>query len=173
MFASNADAQARPDFSGRWVDAAVAASAAAGRGARGARGGQGRGGRGSLGSGWGSDITITQNTDRLTLQYELFGRGDMQPPIIYHYALDGSESRSRLLLGWGVEERVSHARWDGITLVITTVFASPDPATGAPATSEMTQVLSLESPTSLVVETTRPGVMGGASTTTRTTYTKM
>jgi hypothetical protein len=126
-----------------------------------------------LGSGWGSDITITQNADRLTLQYELFGRGDMQPPIIYHYALDGSESRNRLLLGWGVEERLSRARWDGNALVITTVFTSPDPATGSPATSEITQVLSLESPTALVVEATRPGVMGGASTTTRTTYTKM
>jgi hypothetical protein len=98
----------------------------------------------------------------------------MQPPIIYHYALDGSESRNRLLLGWGVEERVSRTRWDGAKLVITTVFTSPDPATGIPARTEFVQTLTLESPTTLLVGSTRPGpAPGNDPITSRTLYTKM
>jgi hypothetical protein len=109
----------------------------------------------------------------MTLQYTLFGRGDMQPPIIYHFALDGAESRNRLLLGWGVEDRVSRTLWSADTLVITTTFRSPSPATGAPETAEMTQALVLEPPASLVVLTTRPAAMDGAATTTRTVYSRM
>jgi len=174
------EGQERPDFSGRWVDESVepaptggrAGAAGAGQ-ARGRGAGPGRGrGRGTLGSGWGPDLTITQEANRLTLQYVRFGRGDMQPPIIYHFALDGSESKNRLLLGWGVEEPVSRARWDGSRLVITTQHASPDPATGAPAAYQTTQVLSLESATTLIVETTRPGALGGETSVTKTTYTK-
>lgn len=172
--------QERPDLSGRWVDETVEPAAAGGRAggvgagqARGRGAGPGRGrGRGTLGSGWGPDITIAQEGNRLTVQYVRFSRGDMQPPIIYQFTLDGSESRNRLLLGWGVEEPVSHARWDGNRLVITTQHSSPPPATGVPAAYMTTQVLSLESAATLIVETTRPGAMGGETTVTRTTYTK-
>lgn len=40
-------------------------------------------------------------------------------------------------------------------------------------TSDVRQVLSLEPPTALIVETTRSGVLGGAATTTRTVYRKV
>jgi hypothetical protein len=126
----------------------------------------------NLGSGWGSDITLTQDQSRLTLQYEFFGRGDMQPPIIYHFMLDGSASTNRLLLGFGVEERVSRTRWDGQRLVITTTVPTPNPGDGVPPSTEITQVLSLENPATLIVETTRPAVSGATATTTRTTYTR-
>src|SRR5262245_10567484 len=153
-------AQTTPDFSGRWV-----IPTESGRG--------GRGTRGSAGSGWGSDITITQDQKNLTLQYVFFGPGDMQPPIKFVYALDGSETKNRVMMGRGMEERVSKTAWDGSKLVITTVFAFPDPVTGQATTTEMKQVLSLETPSTLLVETTRSAFAGGASVITKTTYTKM
>jgi hypothetical protein len=164
LLASDAIAQTRPDFAGRWVDQSAAAQG---------RGRAGGGGRGNLGSGWGADITITQNANRLSLQYVFFTTGDMQPPIIYHFALDGTATTNKLLLGWGVEERVSRTRWEGEKLIITTTYSYPNPETGRPANTEFTQALTLENPTTLIVESTWPGVAGGAPTVTRTTYTKM
>jgi hypothetical protein len=172
VIAAGASAQAKPDFSGRWViPAESGGSEGAGRGG-GAGGGRGAA-RGSPGSGWGSDITIVQDMGQLTVQYVFFGRGDMQPPLKFVYALDGSETRNRVMMGRGIEERASRAVWDGNRLVITTVFAFPDPATGKPVTTDMKQILSLESPAILLVETIRNGFGGGAPTTTRTTYSKM
>jgi hypothetical protein len=75
------------------------------------------------------------------------------------------------MMGRGIQEMRSTARWAGAKLVITTRQTIPDPAGGsAPLTSEMTQTLSLESPASMVVETVRNGVLGGPSSTTLTTY---
>ena len=114
-----------------------------------------------------------QDAKNLTLQYVFFGAADMQPPIKFVYALDGSETKNRVMMGRGIEERVSKTAWDGAKLVITTVFAFPDPVTGQATKTEMKQVLSLETPTSLLVETTRSAFAGGAPTITKTTYTKM
>jgi hypothetical protein len=171
-------AQARPDFSGRWTtdpDPAVAPPAAAtGRaGAPPAAGGQ-RGGRsGDMGSGWGSTITITQDAARLTVEYAFFSRGDMQPPLKFVYALDGTETRNAVMMGRGIQGQVSTAAWQADRLVITTAHPFADPDSGKPTTVEVKQVLSLESPTSLVVETTRTTPLGGPAKTTRTIYRKM
>ena len=127
-----------------------------------------------MGSGWGSTITITQNPSSLSVEYAFFGRGDMQAPIKYTFALDGAPTRNTIMMGRGMEERVSRAAWEGDKLTITTTTSMPNPAgTGAPVTTELQQVLSLESPTSLVVETTRAAFMGGAASTTRTVYRKL
>jgi arylsulfatase len=107
------------------------------------------------------------------VEYVFFGAGDMQPPLKFAYALDGSETKNRVMMGRGIEERVSKTAWDGNKFVITTRFAFPDPVTGQSTTTEMKQVLSLENPTTLVVETTRSAFGGGAPTITKTTYTKM
>ena len=125
-----------------------------------------------MGSGWGPTITITQNATQLTVEYAFFGRGDMQPPLKFTYALDGSETKNSVMMGRGTQAQVSKTAWDGARLVITTVhtFAGPD---GKPMTSEVKQTLSLESPTSLVVEAVRAGVLGGPATTTRTVYRKL
>ena len=162
-------AQAKPDFSGRWTTDPVAAPGAAPQ--RG--GGPGRGGRGDMGSGWGPTIAITQDATSLTVEYAFFTRGDMQPPLKFVYALDGSETRNTVMMGRGMQTQTAKAAWDTATLVITTIHSFADPATGKPGTAEVRQVLSLESPTSLVVETTRSGVMGGAATTTKTVYRKL
>ncbi len=157
-----AGAAAQADFSGRWTtDPDPAAPAPAGPGGRG-------GARGDMGSGWGPTITITQDAARLTVEYAFFARGDMQPPLRFIYGLDGSETKNTVMMGHGMQTQVSKARWDGAKLVITTRHSFVDPATSKPATTEITQTLSLESATSLVVEATRPG-----AATTKTTYRKL
>jgi hypothetical protein len=81
-------------------------------------------------------------------------------------------------MGRGPQEQVSKAMWRGATIVIATthryVMASNGQALtkDTPLTSEISQVLSLESPDTLIIEATRPGVAGGAPSTTRTVYRK-
>jgi hypothetical protein len=66
----------------------------------------------------------------------------------------------------------SRASWTGQTLTITTTFNVADRSSAQPLTMTVTRKLSLESPTTLVVEATRSGVLGGPSSTTRTIYQK-
>jgi hypothetical protein len=173
-----ASAQGKPDFSGRWTTDADPALAPpptdpAARG-RGAGPGAGRGGgRGDMGSGWGSTITIAQEPSRLTVEYAFFGRGDMQPPMRFAYPLDGSETKNTMMLGQGMQVQSSRSTWEGDKLVITTRHTFTNPDTRKPETAEVRHVLALESPTSLVVEVTRNGVLGGAPTTTKTVYRKI
>jgi hypothetical protein len=126
-----------------------------------------------MGSGWGSPITIAQDAGKLTVEYVFFARGDMQPPLKFTYALDGSESKNTVMMGQGMQLQRSTTTWEGEALVITTIHTFTDPASGTPATAEVKQKLSLETPTSLVVETTRAGVLGGPPSTTRTVYRKL
>jgi hypothetical protein len=170
MAAATAQAPAglsRTDFSGRWTSdpAPQAAPAAPARG-RGAA-------RGDMGSGWGPTMTITQDGTSLTVEYAFFSRGDLQPPLRFVYALDGSESRNSVMMGRGIQVQRSRATWDGATLKITTAHALTDPTSGKPVSTDVTQALSLTSPTELVIETTRAGVFGGPTTTTRTVYRKL
>jgi hypothetical protein len=125
---------------------------------------------GNMGSGWGSNITITQDASRLTVEYAFFTRGDMQPPLKFVYALDGTETMNSVTLGRGTQVQKSKAAWDGDKLVITTVHSFAKLETGQPMTSEVKQTLSIESPTSMIVETKRSGVLGGPPTTTRTVF---
>jgi hypothetical protein len=181
-FAVSADAQAKPDFSGQWTTApeAVAAPGGAPGGnaqgagpARGGGGAPGRGRAGDMGSGWGPTIRISQTAQQLTVEYAFYTRGDMQPPMKFVYALDGTESKNTVLAGHGMQEQRSTTTWDGENLVITTVHSFVDPSTGKPAPSTIVQSLSLASPTSLVVTTTRKGVLGSPDTTAKTTYRKL
>jgi hypothetical protein len=162
-------AQGRPDFSGRWTSDPDPATAAA-AGQRGAGRGQASG---DMGSGWGSTITVTQDNLRLTVEYAFFTRGDMQPPLKFVYALDGSETKNTVVMGRGMQTQTSRTAWNGEKLAITTVHTFIDPASGKPATTQVTQTLSLESPTVLIVEATRAGVTGGQPTTSRTSYRKL
>ena len=156
LASSLVDAVAAPDFSGRWTaDAATVA-----------------GGRGDMGSGWGSPITITQDGGKLTVEYAFFARGDMQPALKFVYALDGSTTKNSVMMGRGVQSQSSTAAWNGDSLVITTIHTFTDPGTGRPATEEVKQSLTLESPAVLVVETTLAGALGGPPSTTKTTYRK-
>jgi hypothetical protein len=165
LFAVITLAQTRPDFSGRWTSEPDPSSQPAGGGRGGVR-------NGDMGSGWGSNIAIAQDAGRLTVEYLFFAPGDMQPPLKFVYALDGSETKNSVMMGRGLQVQRSKAAWDGDKLVITTLHTFEHPETGQPMTSEVKQTLWLESPASLIIETTRGGVLGGPPSTTRTAYRK-
>jgi hypothetical protein len=73
------------------------------------------------------------------------------------------------MMGDEIQSQLSKTRWDGNKLVITTTYSFRNPENGQPMTTEVRQTLSLESNT-LSIETTRSGVLGGAASTTRSTY---
>jgi hypothetical protein len=161
-------AQAPADFSGRWTldaPAIVTTPAVPGTPAAAAA-------PGDMGSGWGSTITIVQDPKRLSVEYAVFSRYDLQPPLTFTYPLDGSVSRNTVMLGRGAQTESSRAEWNGPTLVITTTFDVDDRAAGKPFAAELTRTLWLESPTTLIVEVTRAGVLGGPASTTRSIYRK-
>src|SRR6185503_16050349 len=77
-------AQAPADFSGRWtLDAPAIASTAAVPGTPASAAAPG-----DMGSGWGATITIAQETNRLSVEYTIFSRYDLQPPLKFTYPLD-------------------------------------------------------------------------------------
>jgi hypothetical protein len=158
--------QAAPDFSGQW---AVEPAASAGAPAPGAPAAPPKG---DMGSGWGSAFTITQDAKQLILEQALFSRSDLQAAPRFIYALDGAETRNTVMTGHTTHVRISRAAWDGQTLQITTTYPAVNVASGKPFATEVVQRLTLESPTTLVVEVTRAGALGGQPTKTRTVYQK-
>jgi hypothetical protein len=156
------------DFSGRWtLDAPSPASTPAVPGTPAAAAAPG-----DMGSGWGSTITLVQDAQRLTVEYAFFSRYDLQPPLKFTFPLDGREGRNTVSRGRGEQVQSSRSRWDGQTLVIVTTFEVADRAAGKPFKAEVMRKLWLESPTMLVVEVTRAGVLGGPASTTRSVYRK-
>ena len=95
-----------------------------------------------------------------------------QAPLVFVYPLDGSAKTNTLMLGRGFEQQVSRTTWEGRTLVIVTTQDFPNLVPGQVVSTRVTRSLTLESPTSLVVETTRNGVLGGKESSTKTVYTK-
>ena len=161
-------AQPPADFSGRWtLDAPAIAATPAVPGTPAAAAAPG-----DMGSGWGSTITIAQDTKRLTVEYAVFSRYDLQPPVTLTYPLDGSAGRNTVMMGRGEQIESSRAQWNGQTLIITTTVSVADRGAGRPFTAELIRKLSLESPTTLVVEVTRAGVLGGPASSTRSIYRK-
>jgi hypothetical protein len=144
--AAPASAQQAPNFSGQWQ----------------------REDKNDLGSGWGDVITVTQDDSRLQVEYAHFAKSDLQPPLIFVYDLTGSESRNEVMMGRGIQVQTSRAQFIGGSLNITTFHELV--YQGKPMKSEVQQVLTLESPTTLVVEVTRAGVLGGPPTVSRSVY---
>jgi hypothetical protein len=168
-------AQPRPDFSGVWIaDVSVAppSNAPGVPAAVPQRPDTGALSRGDVGGGWGSPLTITQSQEQLVVEVRLFSSYDLQPQPRFVYALDGSESRNTFMPGHASQVRTSRAAWEGQTLRIVTQYPGVDPASGKPFTTEVTTRLSLRSPSELVIESTRSGVLGGQATTGSTTYRK-
>jgi hypothetical protein len=148
-----AAAWAAPDVSGTWTVAPPAP-----------------GPRGDLGSGWGSPLTVTQDAAQVTVEYAFFAPGELQSPLRFTYALDGTETKAVVYLGRGAQVQRSRARWEGERLVVVTTHDVVDPATGAALTMDVTRTLTLSSKSTLVVETSRPGVLGGTATSTKVVY---
>jgi hypothetical protein len=152
-------AQARPDFSGKWVmDPEVAAAAPAGGGGGGGGRGGGRGGGGN--QGFGAEFTVKQDAKVLTVTRT---QGDQT--VVATYNLDGSESKNTVAGRGGQQEQVSKAMWDGSKLVITTTVNFGGNAT------EQRRVLSMEG-ARLIIEQTNPGRQGGEPTVARIAYSK-
>src|SRR5262245_16230927 len=161
-------AQPPADFSGKWtLDAPAVATTPAVPGTPAAAAKPG-----DMGSGWGSPITITQDANRMSVEYVFFSRYDIQPPLKFSYPLDGSSGRNTVSMGRGEQAESSRAQWSGQTLVITTTFEVAERGAGKPFTAEVTRKLWLESPTTMIIEVTRSGVLGGAASTTRSVYRK-
>jgi hypothetical protein len=166
--AASLAAQAKPDFSGKWVmDPASAPAAPAGGGAGapgggggapGAGGGGGRGGGGR--GGFGNEFTIAQNAKTLTLTRM---QGDQTVTTVYN--LDGSESKNTVQGRGGAQEQVSKAMWDGNKLVVTTQINAGG------NTIEQKRVFAMEGG-NLTIETTQPGRDGGPGTPTKLVYKK-
>lgn len=162
--------QSPTNFSGQWTIDSPAAPLSTGAPA--GRPDQGRLAVGDMGSGWGSPLTMTQDATRLVVEQTLFSRYDAQPQPRFVYALDGSETRNAVMIGHTTHVRTSRAAWDGQSLRITTRYPGIDPGSGKPLTTDVTHRLTLESPTTLIVEVTRSAALGGQATTTRTVYRK-
>lgn len=157
------DARAQlPDFSGSWVrvDSAAERPSVASVGNAAFQ-------LGSMGDGWGSPLTLRQSADTLVVEYAHFARYDLQPPLRLAYALNGSESRNTIMIGHAETRLASRVAWRNSTLVITTRFSVPGSAT---ETIEVRQMLALQPPGTLVVETTRPGAAGSPPLVTRVVY---
>ena len=136
----------RPDFSGEWVrsDSAEQRSVAS-VGDAGFR-------VGTPGSGWGSPLTIRQEANRLVVEYVFFGTYDLQPRLSFTFALDGSETRNRIMLSHAESVLRSRAVWRDSALEITTTFPTPP---GVSSGGEVQQILTLQSPRTLLLETRR------------------
>ena len=150
--AASLAAQAKPDFSGKWVaDAAAAPAAPAG-------GGGGGGGRGGGRGGFGNEFTIAQSATTLTITRM---QGDQTVTTVYN--LDGSESKNMVAGRGGGEPtaQVSKAVWDGAKLVVTTTAPN----------GEQKRVFAMEGG-NLTIETTQPGRDGGPGTPKKATYKK-
>ncbi len=168
LAASSASAQTPTDFSGKWTVVPPASAPGVSMGSA----PPALSATGTMGSGWGADLTITQDPVVLTVQYTYYHPREVQPPLRFTYLLNGATSRNTVNIGRGAQEQVSTASWRGQTLAITTTHMFLNPQNGKTMTSETTQLLSLESPISLVIETTRSAVLGGTSSTTRTSHRK-
>ena len=150
--ASQALAQAKPSFAGKWTLVPDPNAAATGAGA---------GGRGGL-SGLGTSPTIEMDATTLTLT-----RTNTQGAEIKSvYKLDGTDSKNTLAMGNNSIETTSKATWDANKLVIKTTIPIQT------MTVESTMALSLDASGQLIVESTNMGRGGAAPTTTKATYKK-
>ncbi len=164
------DALPHPDFSGAWSTAIL--SSAPPTGLPGALPVP------TLGSGWGDRVSIVHDADQLVVERVVFVPREIQPPVRYRFALDGSETANAVNMGRTGPPPTSTATWDGDRLVLETRHPFQDPEDGRWLGAEMTQTLWLQpasgtpwEPT-LVVETTRGGALGGPPSTNRTVYTR-
>ncbi len=159
-----------PDFSGTWSTSVVSAAPPTGRPAVPPVP--------TLGSGWGDKLSIVHHENELVVERVFFVPREIQPLIKYRYALNGQATENAIPMGRTGPAPVSTATWEGNRLVISTKHTFQNPADGQWLTGEVTQTLWLQpaarSPfePSLVVETTRSGVLGGPSATNRTVYTR-
>ncbi len=159
-----------PDFSGAWSTAVLHTVSVINR--------TDKPSVATLGSGWGDQIVIRQTPDNLEVERVVFTPREFQPLVKYHYTLNGSKTENPIYTGRTGKAPVSTTSWEANRLVITTMYPFQDPKSGQWLEQKVTQTLWLQPPASspwestMVVETTRAGVLGGLSSTNRTVYTR-
>jgi arylsulfatase A-like enzyme len=132
----------------------------------------------TLGSGWGEKISIVQTAAHLDVERITFTPREQQATVNYHFLLNGASSENEVNMGRMGNKTISTTTWEGNRLVITTSYPYQNPKTGLWSKGKVTQTLWLQATNSppweptLVVETTREGVMGGLTTVNRTVYSK-
>ncbi len=132
----------------------------------------------SLGSGWGNQISIQHTPGQLQVERVVFIPREIQQLVKYRFALDGSKTDNTIQMGRTLKPIVSSTIWKDNRLVITSTYPFQDSKTGKWLSSKLTQTLWLEPPMgtpwepTLIVETTREGLLNGQSSTNRTVYTK-
>jgi len=148
--ASVLSAQQQPDFSGAWL-ASQDEPAGVPRAASALLGTQ---------------LWLQQAGDRLTVIRPL-----RDTAIAAAFPLDGSEVRTRIPGGtcMGDSASVEKAAWDGSAIAFT-LIASVPPGGGIPAQMNVTRVMRLESPDTLVVEATLPQAGKGGPRRVATVY---
>jgi hypothetical protein len=140
---ASAGAQAKPDFTGKWVmDPPPAAAADAG-------GGRGRGAAGFQ-PGFGPEFTVKQDAATLTIS-----RTGQATPLVYK--LDGTWSKNMVTREGQQQEQQARASWEGDKLAVVTQV------TFQGNVGEQRRVLSLEGG-NLVIEQTNPGRNAGGPT---------
>ncbi len=164
------EALPNPNFSGAWSTAVLSAAPPTGRAAPMPVA--------SLGSGWGDQISVTHSSKLLEIERSFFVPREIQPLVRYRFALDGSETENPINMGRSAPAPISTTKWEGNRLVITTKYLFQNPKTGEWLQQKLVQTMWLQAATrtpfepSLVVETTRSGVLGGPSSTNRTVYSR-
>ena len=168
--ADRTDAIPNPDFSGTWSTAVLKSSPP--------RRGPAMEPLPALGSGWGDEISIVHKGDKLEIERVIFVPREIQPPLRYRYALDGSETKNIITIGRSGPPPTSTCKWEKNRLIITTNYPFQNPKDGKWMTGKVIQTMWLQYAKgtpwepSLVVETTRIGVLNGLTSTNRTTYSK-
>ena len=102
---------------------------------------------------WETPLTITQDATTITITYTSRGRSHSRIRFIYN--LDGTETQNIDGASVKPQERRSRAIWDAAKLTLLSVVDWPDPATGRTTPHEYREVITLESATTLRLETSR------------------
>jgi arylsulfatase A-like enzyme len=132
----------------------------------------------TLGSTWGEQIAIKHTQNQLDVERVVFTPRELQSTVRYRYSLDGLKSENTFYVGRTMKPNISTTTWEDNRLVIATIVPFQDPKSKQWLDSKVTQTLWLQAATNapweptLVVETTREGVLGGITTTNRTVYSK-
>lgn len=164
----DAAAQSHPSFDGTWVLAGDSADSQ--RVTVVAASGDAAFRVGDMGSGWGTTLTFAHHGERLVLEYPYFSAYDLQAPLHYEFALDGTEVENDVTIGPDLTRLRARAEWHGDTLLITTRQPVPRDVAPAGVMAEVRRALRLESPDSLLIVTTRVGVAGAPTNEVRTIY---
>ncbi len=125
---------------------------------------------GDMGSGWGVTLTFSQRSGRLVLEYPYFAAYDLQAPLHYEFALDGTEVENVVTIGPGPTRLRARAEWRADTLVVTTRQPVPPEVAPAGVKAEVRRALRVTARDTMEIVTTRVGVNGASTNVVRSTY---